>query len=79
MNKGHSKRLRPVSTFIQIYELYAIGADSYSWHVLRRRRYKGGHQWISILWFATLEQCLHGFWQRTIQTSGAQSPTPRNY
>jgi hypothetical protein len=48
------------SDLIQIYELYAIGADSYSWHVLRRRRYKGGHQWIPILWFASLSNgCTH--------------------
>jgi hypothetical protein len=48
---------RPASTFIQIYEQYAIGADANSWYILRRRRYRGGYKWEPIAWYATFEQC----------------------
>ncbi|MDQ4148027.1 MAG: hypothetical protein M3120_10200, partial [Pseudomonadota bacterium] len=70
---NHSNCKRPASTFIRIDEQYAIGADSHSWHILQRRRYKDGYKWEPILWFGTLEQCVHGLWQRSVQTCGAQS------
>jgi hypothetical protein len=71
--QDHSNRKRPASTFIQIDAHYAVGADSHSWHILQIRRYKGGYKWEPILWFATLEQCVHGLWQRLVQKCGAQS------
>ncbi len=69
----HSNCKRPASTFIQVDAHHAIGADAHSWHILQRRRYKGGYKWEPILWFGTLEQCLHGLWQRSVKTCGAQS------
>jgi hypothetical protein len=71
--KTSSNRMKPASTFIQVNEDYAIDSDSYSWYVLQRRRYKGGYKWEQILWFGTLEQCVHGLWHRAVQTCGAQS------
>jgi hypothetical protein len=59
--------------FIEIDELYALGSDSYSWPILKRRGYKDSHKWKAILWYATFEQCVHGLWQRAVQTCGAQS------
>ncbi len=73
MNKDHRERTNSASTFIQIDELYALGSDSYSWHILQRPPYKDTHKWEPILWYATLEQCVHGLWQRAVQTCGAQS------
>jgi hypothetical protein len=79
MNKGHSKRTKPASTFIQIDQDYAIGSDSYSWHILKRHRYKGTERWEPVLWYATLEQCVHGLWQRAVQRCGAQSLATEGY
>ncbi len=56
--RDHSTRKSPTSTFIFIDEQYATGADSYSRHILQRRRYKDGYKWEQILWFGTLEQCV---------------------
>ncbi len=72
-SRDHSNRKHPTSTFIQIDAHHAIGADSHSWQVLQRRRYKRGYKWEPILWFGTLEQCVHGLWQRSVRGSGAQS------
>jgi hypothetical protein len=64
---------RPASTFILIDAHHAIGADAHSWHILQKRRYKGGYRWEPIVWYATREQCVHGLWQHSVKTCGAQS------
>ncbi len=64
-------RAKPASTFFQLDESYAIGGDAHSWHVLRRHRYKGGYRWEPILWYASLEQCIHALADRAVRTCGA--------
>jgi hypothetical protein len=71
--QDHSTRKSPTSTFIFIDAQYAIGADSHSWHVLQRRRYKASYRWELTLWFGILEQCVHGLWQCSVQRCGTQS------
>ncbi len=66
----------PAKTFIQVDEQYAIGADAYSWHILERHRYKGGHRWEPILWFATLEHCANALTDLAVRTCGAHIVRP---
>lgn len=61
------------ATRIQIDAAYAIGADSHSWHILKRHRYKGGYRSEPIAWYATLDQCVNSFADRAVGLSGAQT------
>ena len=72
---GHNQRAsnRPASIFIQIDERYAIGADAHAWHILECHRYKGGHRWEPIAWYATAEQCVNGLADRAVRTCSAQT------
>lgn len=72
---GQSKDIarKHSATFIPIDAQHAIGADSHSWHILQRRRYKGGYRWEPIAWYTTLEQCVNGFTNSAVRLSGAQT------
>ena len=64
---------RLASIFIQVDARYAIGADTHAWHILERYRYKGGHRWEPIAWYATAEQCVNALADRAVRTCGAQT------
>jgi hypothetical protein len=50
-----------------------IVAISYnSWLYPTKAALKDGYEWEPILWYAILEQCVHGLWQRSLQMCGAQ-------
>jgi hypothetical protein len=64
---------RPASTFIQIDEQTALGADAHAWQILKRHRYKGSFRWEPIAWYATLEQCINALADRAVRLSCAQT------
>jgi hypothetical protein len=72
-HSSKTPRNRPTSTFIQVDEQYAIGADAHSWHILHRRNYKGGYKWEPILWYGSLEQCVHALREMVVRTCKAQT------
>jgi hypothetical protein len=70
---GKAPSNRSTKTCIPIDEQYAIGADAHSWHVMERRRYKGGCRWELVTWHTTLEQCVNALADRAVRTCGAQT------
>lgn len=68
----HPRKNR-ASTFLQIDEQYAIGADAHGWHILKKRQYKGAPRWEPCLWYSSLEACVNALADLAVRTSGAQS------
>ena len=60
-------------TFIPIDQDYAIGADQYSWHLLKRKsRKRDGEsvtEWQPIKWFISLESAVNGFADYSLRVS----------
>lgn len=66
-------RAKPASTFFQLDEMYAIGADVHSWQVLKRCNRRDGRRWEPILWYVSLEQCINALAARAVRTCGART------
>ena len=64
---------------IQISNDYAIGADQYSWHILKRktrkRNGKSVEEWKAIKWYSTLENAITGFADFKLRVSDAKTLT----
>jgi len=64
-------------TCIPIDDNYALGADSYSWYILKRvDRKRDGNlvtEWVAIKWATTLKGIIHIFADYTLRISGAST------
>jgi hypothetical protein len=72
MSSNKPSRKSPAKTCIQIDEQYAI-ADTHSWHVVERRRYKGGYRWESVACYGNINQCVRALVDMAVRTSGART------
>jgi len=65
------------NTCIPVDDTYAIGADQYSWHILKRVvRKRAGQlvtEWQAIKWYSTLESAVNGFADYKLRVSGAST------
>ena len=65
--------------FLKIDDTYAIGSDTNSWHILKKRTRKDRktkqpiEEWEAIRWYGTFEQTLNGLGQHMLRASNAQS------
>ena len=78
-DKSNKTSLQHKRTFIPIDKNYAIGADQYSWHILKcRSRKRDGvttDEWQPIKWYMTLEAAVNGFADYALRVSGASTVT----
>ena len=62
---------------IQVDDNYAIGADQYSWQILKRNRRKRHgrpvEEWEAIKWYTTLENAITGFADFKLRASDAKA------
>ncbi len=62
---------------IQIDDNYALGADQYSWQILKRitrkRNGKSVEEWEAIKWYSTLENAITGFADFKLRKSDAKT------
>jgi len=62
---------------IQIDDNYALGADQYSWQILKRitrkRNGKSVEEWEAIKWYSTLENAITGFADFKLRVSDAEA------
>ena len=64
-------------TYIPVDGNYAIGADQYSWRILKRKtRKRNGRsvdEWKAIKWYSTLENAITGFADFKLRASDAKA------
>ena len=62
---------------IQINDDFALGADQYSWHILKRnkrkRNGKSVEEWEAVKWYTTLENAITGFADFKLRVSDAKT------
>lgn len=62
---------------IQINQQFALGSDRHAWtikeKVTRKRKGRLVEEWQTILWFASIEQAVHGLANLRLRQSDAQT------